>query len=96
MTIWRAQVANGLLQTNLLAGRIMLDQWIQGPGIQSLKVFSALAVIQIDYFMQVLMIAVQRVAPTWDDDFNVLANIAIMSDKDGVAQPIGNWATTRG
>jgi len=58
-----------------------------GPntGIQSLKVFSVLAVIQLDPFMRGIMRAVQRVAPTADDD----KFLASLSDRDDIAQPIG-------
>ncbi len=61
-----------------------------GPntGVQSLKVFSAIAVIQLDSFMQEMMRAVHRAAPTGDDDYKFLASLAVTSDKDGIAQPL--------
>ncbi len=62
-----------------------------GPntGVQSIGVISTLYLIQSDYFMQEMMRAVQRAAPTGDDDYKFLASLAIISDKDGIVHPFG-------
>ena len=62
-----------------------------GPntGIQILIVFSALSIIRLDSFMQEMMTNVKNATPTEDDDHKFLASLAVISNKDGVAQPIG-------